>query len=76
MASAVLDSIGFQREKGFPYAKNTNGVPTECQTLWHSDLRSWGPFLSLVFLLVFNFMNKYVALSENSDLRVPRLDGE
>ena len=81
VASGVLDSIGFQKQKGtrgasFIYAKNTNRIATGCQTLWDSDLHSQGPFLSLVFLLIFTFMNKYAALSENSDLRVPRLDGE
>ena len=39
-------------------------------------LHPWGPFLSLVFSLMLAFMDTYVALSENSDLRFSCWDGE
>ena len=39
-------------------------------------LHPWGPFLSFVLSLMLAFMDMYVALSENSDLRFSCWDGE
>lgn len=81
VTSGVLGSTGLQRKKGtrgaiFISIKNASGTRTGGQALGDRDLHPQGPFSSLVFLLVFVFMGKHVAPSENCDLGFPCLDGE